>query len=172
MKEFIDEFKHLEKLCNEIYGDQHGVTLYIQDMESKSYMSTRGIEDWDRDLKYLTRVRHIRNNLVHESDYDIDYTEDDIAFMRDFYDRILNQEDPLSLLRKQMDQIKKVKPRPQPQPQPQPQVNQVVYQQYTNLENKENKEDSKVEKGLWIVIGVIVVAVIAALVVYAIKILF
>jgi hypothetical protein len=135
-------------------------------------MSTRGIEDWDSDLKYLTRVRHIRNNLVHESDYDIDYTEDDIAFMRDFYDRILNQEDPLSLLRKQMDQIKKAKPRPQVQPQPQPQVNQVVYQQYTNLEHRENKEDSKVEKSLWIVFGVIVVAVIAALVVYAIKMLF
>ncbi len=172
MKEFIDEFKHLEKICNEIYGDQHGVTLYINEMESKSFMSTRGIEDWDSNLKYLTRVRHIRNNLVHESDYDIDYTEDDIAFMRDFYDRILNQEDPLSLLRKQMDQIKKVKPRPQAQPQPQSQVNPVVYQQYTNLEHRENKEDSKVEKGLWIVFGVIVVAVIAALVVYAVKTLF
>ena len=27
MKEFTDEYKHLEKLCSEIYGQQHGVLL-------------------------------------------------------------------------------------------------------------------------------------------------
>ena len=35
MKEFIYEFKHLEKICNEIYSEQHGVTLYINEMEQK-----------------------------------------------------------------------------------------------------------------------------------------
>lgn len=98
LKDFIDEFKHLEKLCNEIYGDHHGVTLYINNMEEKSWVYTRKIWQWQSDLENLKRVRHIRNNLVHESDYDIDYDEADIQFMRDFCERILNRQDPLALV--------------------------------------------------------------------------
>lgn len=98
LKDFIDEFKHLEKLCNEIYGDHHGVTLYINNMEEKSWVYTRKIWQWQSDLENLKRVRHIRNNLVHESGYDIDYGESDIQFMRDFCERIMNRRDPLALL--------------------------------------------------------------------------
>ena len=29
---FIDSYKKLEKLCNEMYGDKHGVSLYIDEM--------------------------------------------------------------------------------------------------------------------------------------------
>jgi hypothetical protein len=98
LKDFIDEFKHLEKLCNEIYGDHHGVTLYINNMEEKSWVYTRKIWQWQSDLDNLKRVCHIRNNLVHESGYDIDYDESDIQFMRDFCERILNRRDSLALL--------------------------------------------------------------------------
>ncbi len=45
MKEFIDEFKHWEKLCNEIYGDHHGVTLYINNMEDKKGAGHDGEND-------------------------------------------------------------------------------------------------------------------------------
>ena len=72
MKEFLDAFKHLEKLCNEVYGEQHGVTLYINEMERKYGIGSRSVPDWDRDLKYLKFVRHVRNNLVHETDYEYD----------------------------------------------------------------------------------------------------
>lgn len=98
LKDFIDEFKHLEKLCNEIYGDHHGVTLYINNMEEKSWVYTRKIWQWQSCLENLKRVRHIRNNLVHESDYNIDYDESDIQFMRDFCESILNRQDPLALV--------------------------------------------------------------------------
>lgn len=29
LKEFIDEYKHLEKLCSELYGQQHGISQYM-----------------------------------------------------------------------------------------------------------------------------------------------
>ena len=101
MKEFIDEFKHLEKICNEIYSEQHGVTQYINEMEQKSGYASRKIPDWDKDLDNLKHVRHIRNNLVHESDDTIDYDLSDIEFIKVFYQKIISQQDPLALLRKQ-----------------------------------------------------------------------
>lgn len=101
MKEFIDEFKHLEKICNEIYSEQHGVTQYINEMEQKSGYASRKIPDWDKDLDNLKHVRHIRNNLVHESDDTIDYDLSDIEFIKAFYQKIISQQDPLALLRKQ-----------------------------------------------------------------------
>lgn len=101
MKAFIDEFKHLEKICNEIYCEQHGVTQYINDMERKSGYVSRKIPDWDEDLANLKHVRHIRNNLVHESDESVDYDSSDVEFIKTFYHKIITQHDPLALLRKQ-----------------------------------------------------------------------
>lgn len=31
---FFEEYKHLKKFCNEIYGQTNGVTRYINDMEA------------------------------------------------------------------------------------------------------------------------------------------
>ncbi len=101
MKAFIDEFKHLEKICNEIYCEQHGVTQYINEMEQKSGYASRKIPNCDNDLASLKRVRHIRNNLVHESDETVDYNNSDIKFIKAFYRKIITQQDPLALLQKQ-----------------------------------------------------------------------
>ncbi len=102
MKDFLDDFKHLEKLCNEIYDGQHGVTQYIDEMESKSPFAARKVFGWDLDLSGLKRVRHIRNAMVHDSsDFDMDYTPEDVQFLENFYDRVMNRQDPLALLRQQ-----------------------------------------------------------------------
>lgn len=50
MKEFIDEYKHLEKLCNEMYGQQHGISQYIADMEQTSAYTAGRILGWSNDL--------------------------------------------------------------------------------------------------------------------------
>ena len=100
MKEFLDAFKHLEKICNEIYGAQSGVTQYINEMERTPLYMAQKVFGWDQDFQGLKRVRHIRNNMVHaNSDGDIDYTFEDVQFMKNFYNRIMNREDPLALLR-------------------------------------------------------------------------
>ena len=39
MDALFDEFKHLEKLCNEIYGERNGVTIYINEMQKKEEFS-------------------------------------------------------------------------------------------------------------------------------------
>ena len=109
MNELVNEFKHLEKICNEIYSKQHGVTLYINEMEQESGYSSKTITGWDMDLASLKHVRHIRNLYAHEDDDLIAFEESDVAFIKDFHQRILNGQDPLTLLRKQRESSIQVK---------------------------------------------------------------
>ena len=83
MNDFLDEYKHLEKLCNEIYDQQHGITLYIEEMEQTPRYSCVNISGWTRDLENLKRVRHIRNAMVHDTSYSTsDYQEDPLSLLR------------------------------------------------------------------------------------------
>ena len=97
---FFEEFKRLDKLCGDLYGENHGVTLYIDEMQKNYARECQGIPNWYSDLKQLKHLRHIRNYLAHEEDA---FSEDlcdqeDIDWVRSFYLRILNQTDPLALL--------------------------------------------------------------------------
>ncbi len=111
MNPLFDEFKDLEKICNDIYGGQNGVTLYIEDMKSKGARFSWSISNWNLDLERLKRVRNIRNIMAHESGPEPDYTDADVAFIKDFHQRILNQNDPLSIAREMS------KPKPSPRKQ-------------------------------------------------------
>lgn len=109
MNGFMNEFKSLEKLCNELYGDISGVTHYINDMdETPSYIARR-IPGWSNDLANLKKVRHIRNQISHNPDYsDDDYEQEDIEFIRQFHQRILDRTDPLALRRQLLEARAKV----------------------------------------------------------------
>ena len=104
---FIDSYKHLEKLCGDMLQTQHGISAYIDDMENTpkgSYL----VQGWDEDFKRLKHYRWIRNQIAHEPNC----TEEnmceygDALWIDDFYDRIMNQSDPLAMYRKA------TKPRP------------------------------------------------------------
>ena len=53
--ELFEAFKSLEKICNEIYGQNKGVSLYITDMENTSIYEANKIQGWDVDLKRLKK---------------------------------------------------------------------------------------------------------------------
>ena len=98
---FINSYKQLEKLCNEIYGDNHGVSSYIDDM-SKLASASRYVSNWDDDLKQLKHYRWVRNQIVHEPNC----TEEnmceygDSQWLDHFHSRIMSGNDPLALYRK------------------------------------------------------------------------
>ena len=98
---FIAAYKHLDKLCGEILNDRKGITAYIEEMERtpRGAFYSRG---WNSDYKQLKYYRWVRNQIAHKPDCDEDNMtgpEDD-AWLEAFYDRIMEQADPLSLYRR------------------------------------------------------------------------
>ena len=100
--DFFEEFKHLEKLCGELYGTKNGVTSYIDHMKSVSEYDYRNVPNWKTDLGQLIRLRHIRNHLAHTEGafQEIACTKGDIDWLRAFYKRIQSQSDPIAILYK------------------------------------------------------------------------
>ena len=100
--ELVEKFGELERLLGQIYGQQHGVTCYIDEMTEKTSIFSAKIHEWNIVLKRLKDVRHKRNNLSHgEVSFSEDYAEQaDIDFVKDFKLKILKSADPLSLCRK------------------------------------------------------------------------
>ncbi len=106
--QLIEEFGNLERLCNQIYDDKHGVTNYINDMERLSSVATYRISDWNYDLKTLKNIRHKRNQLSHG---EVSFNElwadsNDIKYAIRFRKRMLSQKDPLALYRQNIRQPK------------------------------------------------------------------
>ena len=148
---FINSYKRLEKLCNEIYDSNHGISAYIDDM-LRLTSASRYVSSWDNDLKQLKHYRWIRNQIAHEPNC----TEEnmceygDVQWIDDFYDRIMNQSDPLAMYRKAT--------RPQPVAKPK-QHGQSSQLQYTYLVQPVSSK-KKVRKATgWIVLLIIAVLV-------------
>lgn len=104
MMKFIDSYKRLEKLCNEMYNDNHGLSLYIDELAK---ISNKNLS-FSQDLKRLKHYRWIRNQIVHEPGCTEENmcNSDDVRYIEDFYFKILNSTDPLSLYYKATQQTK------------------------------------------------------------------
>lgn len=98
--DFFEEFKKLDKLCGNLYKEQHGITHYIDDMKAVPGLNYLDIPNWKMDLEQLIRLRHIRNHLAHtEGAFSENIcTQKDIDWIQAFYQRILEQSDPIALL--------------------------------------------------------------------------
>ena len=95
---FIDSYKHLEKLCGDMMNDDRRVSAYIDEM-IKTPNGSFYVRSWDDDLKKLKHYRWIRNRISHEpgcTEQNMCEPEDEL-WLNNFYSRIMNQTDPLSL---------------------------------------------------------------------------
>ena len=98
--EFLDEYKRLDAVCSDMFSCRNGVSQYIKEMENQSCRGKYEILSWDDDCKLLKHLRWVRNKIVHESfDYEV-CESSDIDAVVNFYERIISESDPLSLLRK------------------------------------------------------------------------
>lgn len=98
---FMASYKHLEKLCGEVMGDDRRLSAYIDEMAGKPCGSGY-VMGWESDLRKLKHYRRVRNQIVHEPDCSEDDLcgPEDVEWLEDFYDRIMDQTDPLALYRK------------------------------------------------------------------------
>lgn len=116
---FIDSYKRLEKLCNEMYGDTHGLSTYIDEMIGKPDGSYY-VSGWNEDLKQLKHYRWVRNQIVHEPGCTEENMcePDDMRWLDNFYSRIMSTNDPLVLYRKVRSPQRVQKPAQKPIQEP------------------------------------------------------
>ena len=98
---FMRAYKHLEKLCGDVMGDQRRISAYIEEMETM-WMGSRYVPGWTADLKKLKHYRWVRNQIVHNPDCEEEHLCEpgDEEWLENFYDRIMEQTDPLTLYRR------------------------------------------------------------------------
>ena len=90
----VESFGELEKMCNFVFDDIHGVTCYI------NKLGERTLSKSDREiLKTLKSIRHKRNQLSHgETSFSEECAcEEDIEFLENFMKSITKGSDPLKL---------------------------------------------------------------------------
>ena len=118
--DIYDEYKRLDKFFSYMFSGRDGVTEYIKQMENAA-LYRYYVPTWDEDLRQLKRMRHLRNKLAHEVEFDADLcTESDILFVKAFYTRLFNCSDPLSIIRRQKEAAKKRQKEQQKTPPEQP----------------------------------------------------
>ena len=79
--EFFEEYKHLERLCSDMYSCRDGVRQYLEGMESHSSEGERIVPNWKRDYWKLRGLRKTRNVLAHNmSAYQV-CTEQDLSLI-------------------------------------------------------------------------------------------
>ena len=99
--EFVESYKRLEGLLKDIYSNENPVSGYIVDMEKVGWFEYQHVLGWESDFKALKRARHIRNNLSHDTPYGQgDTMQNDLEWIKNFYQRFLDSDDPLARLRR------------------------------------------------------------------------
>ena len=146
----------LIKICGEMFETQYGVSAYIEEMLNNPHGSFF-VRGWENDLEQLKHYRWIRNQIVHEPDcYEETMCEaGDDEWLDEFYERIINQTDPLAMYRKAT--------RPQPAAKS-AQNHEPAKLQYTYSKqpNRPKHKSKKVVR--WIVFSIIVAIVLLYLV--------
>ncbi len=92
---FMGAYKHLDNLCRDMNGK--GISGYIEDMEqSHGRFSVPG---WEEDYKALKHYRWVRNQIAHETYADEENMceSGDAQWLETFYERIMNETDPIAL---------------------------------------------------------------------------
>lgn len=97
--DFFEAYKHLDKLCGEIFNCNNGVSAYILEME-KSPKGQYYVDSWLSDYKALKHIKWVRNQIAHDTTNCIWSNNEDLSFVESFYNRIINQDDPFAQLRK------------------------------------------------------------------------
>lgn len=102
----MEAFGDLERLCNQIYGCKHGVTVYIEEMEQRGINGAGIVPGWIQSYKRLKDIRHKRNKLSHGevSFFQRWAEEEDVRFAEFFREQIMNGTDPLATYRRNMEQ--------------------------------------------------------------------
>ena len=99
---FMEAYKHLDKICKEMNGV--GVTGYIEDME-RLQIGRYGITGCASDYEHLKHYRWARNRIAHDPGVEEETLCEpgDEEWLENFYQRIMNRQDPLARLTQMLE---------------------------------------------------------------------
>lgn len=100
--DFFERYKKLDVFIGDMFSCNNGVSEYINKMEQTSFSLQKKVKTWDSDYKTLKHLRWVRNKIAHETGVGTETfsTKEDIDDVSDFYNRVLNRKDPLSIVNK------------------------------------------------------------------------
>lgn len=97
--EFLEEYKRLDRLCQDMLSTLQGVSEYINRMELLFEQGEEFVDEWTINYKMLKHLRWLRNRIVHSVE-ETECSLKEIEMITNFYHQILIQQDPLALLYK------------------------------------------------------------------------
>ncbi|MDE6595829.1 MAG: hypothetical protein K2K44_07460 [Oscillospiraceae bacterium] len=153
----FDEYKRVDNICRDIFSSQNGINQYITEMNQKSFYERSLVSSWDKDYRMLKHVQWLRNQIAHESSA-TDCNEEDAAWLENFHRRLLEQQDPLALIRKAERERSNYSPRQEMKSNP-------YYDQwmYRNVDLQEKKDSSDRTVVALIVLVILIIFTAAAL---------
>lgn len=100
--QFFEEFTKLDKACASVYQMEDGTFDYLWQMGHLSAAYADLIPSWNEDLTMLHRYRAVYQALCQSSDAFQEglCSQQDVAWVQTFADRIMARNDPLALLQK------------------------------------------------------------------------
>ena len=106
---FLEEYKRVDNICRDIYQSDSGITNYINLMRDAKNYRDQNIAEWDAVLARLMALRHIRNKLTHDvGTLEMELCrEDDVLWLEEFGDSLLDATDPLAKHYRSYDKNKK-----------------------------------------------------------------
>lgn len=109
-------YKRLEKLCGEVFNEQHGVTAYINAMKNIRNGSLY-VYGWRNDFYKLEHLHKIRNYIAHDPNCNEENmcSSEDALWLDNFYNRMLSEMDPLALYAQEVRRVEENKRRKEEQ---------------------------------------------------------
>ena len=93
--ELLDEYKYVDKICREMLGTEKGVTAYIEQLDETPMTVRYWITEWNDEYRQLKHIRWLRNQIVHSTG-NVECTQSDLDWLKDFHNRLLTQQDLLA----------------------------------------------------------------------------
>ena len=93
--ELLEEYKYVDKICQEMLGAGKGVTAYIEQLDKTPVTVRYWITEWNDEYRQLKHIRWLRNQIAHSTGT-VDCTQSDLEWLKGFHNRLLTQQDLLA----------------------------------------------------------------------------
>lgn len=98
--QFFEEFTKLDKICVSVYQAEGGTFGYLEQMRSVSGTYADCVPNWMTELEQLHRYRTVYQSLAQSQEAfgEVLCNQEDVEWIREFGNRIMERRDPLALL--------------------------------------------------------------------------